>query len=145
MNIYFKKSEIEITVLNPSTVKYHNIKFTFSSKQNLIPEGIGKSEKIYNFYVGKKAFSFVSEFDSVWYKDIYSNVDLKFYFNDKGIKYDFIVYPGGIIDDITITAITDLNVKLNPKTIEFYPKGDKKNITFHNAGRELNCGPYPGI
>jgi len=60
---------------------------------------------------------------TVTYKNIYSHIDVEFTFNQEGdFKYNFIVYPGGNIDDI------QLSVKGSQK-----PEISPHKITLHNS------------
>lgn len=60
-------------------------------------EGEGKSRHFFNYYYnhlglnGAKAY----QYDKLLYRNIYPNIDLVFYDNGKGLKYEYIVHPGG--------------------------------------------------
>lgn len=43
----------------------------------------------------------ISEYSEILYKNIYNNIDLKFYFKENNLKYDFIIHPRGNYKDIT--------------------------------------------
>lgn len=53
------------------------------------------------FYHGNDYFE-AGTFQQVTYKDVYPNVDVIFYANTDGFKYDFVVHPGGFIKDIVL-------------------------------------------
>ncbi len=62
-----------------------------------------------NFKIEQAAPMFVTKADesktinigeSIIYKDVYQNIDLRFRSANEGIKYDFIIHPGGNIEDI---------------------------------------------
>ena len=42
----------------------------------------------------------VPHFESIIYENIYDQIDLVFYSNENGLKYDFIIHPGGNVGDI---------------------------------------------
>ncbi len=69
---------------------------------------VGASDKYsdyLNFFIGSDPSKWagnVSKYKEVLYKNIYNNIDLKLYVTEKGLKYDFIVHPGGDIDDISL-------------------------------------------
>ncbi|MDO9039595.1 MAG: hypothetical protein Q7U59_14740, partial [Lutibacter sp.] len=42
----------------------------------------------------------VPEFKKIVYSNLYNNIDLVYYYTDAGLKYDFIVKPGGDPTDI---------------------------------------------
>jgi len=51
-----------------------------------------------NYFIGKdqsKWASNVKKYGEVVYKNLYHNVNLKFYLNENHLKYDFVVSPGG--------------------------------------------------
>lgn len=58
-----------------------------------------------NFFYGNEPSGWYSEvpnFEVVLYENIYDNIDLKFYFNNNGLKYEFIVHPGGDPSEIRL-------------------------------------------
>ncbi|MCS6905716.1 MAG: PKD domain-containing protein, partial [Bacteroidia bacterium] len=61
-------------------------------KPQLIPQYI--SPDYANYFKGDKAVSGVYSYKSVCYKNLYSGIDLEFYTQREGIKYDFIIQPG---------------------------------------------------
>jgi uncharacterized repeat protein (TIGR01451 family) len=44
----------------------------------------------------------VKNYQKITYENIYENIDLVFYSNEQGLKYDFIVKPGGKVEDIKL-------------------------------------------
>ena len=53
-------------------------------------------ENFYNVHEGVEPALFVKSYASVTYKNLYENIDLKFYQTPSGeLEYDFIVHPGG--------------------------------------------------
>ena len=60
----------------------------------------GKS-KTYNNYYSEEIFT-TANYDKVTYKDIYPNIDWVVYTNGSGLKYDFVVRPGGNPADIKL-------------------------------------------
>jgi hypothetical protein len=44
----------------------------------------------------------VKNYQKIIYENIYENIDLVFYSNEQGLKYDFIVKPGGKVEDIKL-------------------------------------------
>ncbi|MFH1296065.1 MAG: FISUMP domain-containing protein [Bacteroidota bacterium] len=58
--------------------------------------------------------TFVRSYQSVTYKDIYPDVDLEFLGDEEhGFKYNFVIYPGGRVEDIRI-HITGSEIELTP-------------------------------
>ncbi|MGM0649592.1 MAG: T9SS type B sorting domain-containing protein [Bacteroidota bacterium] len=56
-----------------------------------------------NYFIGrnKEAWaSHVRKFHEVWYENLYSGIDLRFYDEDGGLKYDFRIQPGADPSDI---------------------------------------------
>ncbi|MEM6633802.1 MAG: T9SS type A sorting domain-containing protein [Bacteroidota bacterium] len=45
----------------------------------------------------------VQHFEELWYKDLYPHIDLKLYVAQGAMKYDFIVHPGGKVEDIKLS------------------------------------------
>ncbi len=63
------------------------------------------SDDYVNYYIGKdqsKWASYVKKYSKINYKDLYPSIDLEYYSSDFGIKYDFVVHPGGDITNIDL-------------------------------------------
>ena len=59
-------------------------------------------ECINNYYLGHcpKGILGVKSFGEISYKNIYPNIDIKYYFKEGNLKYEFIVHPGADISKI---------------------------------------------
>lgn len=79
---------------------------------------IGEEKKPHytNFFLNKREnITNVSAFEKVRYVNVYDHIDLLFTFSSKGVKYDFIINPGGDINDIQFRYNGANEVKLNRK------------------------------
>src|SRR4030043_272757 len=64
---------------------------------------VDKGDYRVNYLIGNKKSEWrtnIPTSESVLYRNLYENIDLRLYGNEKQIEYDFIVKPGGKIDDI---------------------------------------------
>jgi hypothetical protein len=61
------------------------------------------SRSDYTHYYNHNAL-FVKHYQQVTYHDVYPNIDWVLRTTDKGIKYDFIVHPGGKVEDIQLNV-----------------------------------------
>ncbi len=69
-----------------------------------------------NYFVGSdksKWCSNIPTYGTVTYKDVYKNIDIKFYGNNKNIEHDVIVRPGGDFSNVKFaySGIKGLNVR----------------------------------
>ncbi len=105
-NSYNKISNSYNTNSNTLDIHRVDIEILGASKH---PEIIatGPSDLQLNYFVGGKAIRGVKSYRSVKYKNIYPKIDLVFYVMESNeihknpeIKYDFIVHPGGRLEDI---------------------------------------------
>lgn len=79
------------------------------------------SESYYNYYLSsdkKNWKSGLKAYAEVYYEDIYSNIDLQIFFHAKGVKYNFIVKPGGNPEQIKIQYEGAENLQLNARGLE---------------------------
>jgi gliding motility-associated-like protein len=138
-----------------TSLPIHVIKSTFmnANKPSAIETG-GSSTAMYNYYLGNDSQKWktrLQAYNQLTYRDIYPQIDLEILYNAMGIKYNFIVKPGGNPDVIKIAyegadQITLKNLGLQIKTslgqMQEYPplvyqeiNGEKQKI---QAGFELN-------
>jgi len=71
----------------------------------ILPEG--PDEGYVNYYTGNAASGLanVRMYSRIVYKNVYPNIDLVLYARDAGLKYDFVVKPGGNVADIRFRYI----------------------------------------
>lgn len=87
-----------------------------------------------NYYVGNDKGSWASDckiYQAVTYKNIYPNIDVRYYSEGAKLKYDFIVYPGGNPD---LIAINYAGPKLSLK--------NKELIISTSVGEVKELSPY---
>ena len=88
------------------------------AKHNPIIVTEEKSTDYDNYYTTgtpEEGVTFVYHYGKVAYKDIYPNIDLEFVTdtkNEKGFKYNFIVRPGGNIENIQLQYKGTSNIQL---------------------------------
>ncbi len=82
------------------------LKLSFDGANDIIPEGRGLLSHESNFFYGNDPAEWctkVPNYRVIVYNDIYNNIDLKYYDTSQGLKYDFIVHPGGEPSDIKLS------------------------------------------
>jgi len=86
-------------------INEHRIDLTFlNSNDNVQIQGRTELASHSNFQSlnGRNTIK-AQHFNEVLYKDIYDHVDLRYFFTaEKKLKYEFIIHPGGNVDDIRI-------------------------------------------
>ena len=90
----------------PKEIQAHAYRMIFENA--LTPEiiGLNPSKDYENYFLGnnpKQWASYVKKYQTIIYKQLYPNIDLKINNSKKGIKYDFIIHSSGNINDIAIT------------------------------------------
>ncbi len=71
------------------------------------PEGVDALPHRSNYILGGDASEWrtdVPNFGEVWYRGLWDGIDLRYYIDGDGLKYDFVVRPGGDPGDIRIAV-----------------------------------------
>lgn len=78
----------------------------------IIPQG--KKTHFSNYYLANcpEGILNVKHYSKITYKNIYPQIDLEYYFNENGLKYDFIINDGGNINDIQLKYNGAENVEI---------------------------------
>jgi gliding motility-associated-like protein len=112
----------------------YSVEYSFNgTNPNIVVKAEKKSE-YQNHYLGKT--DIISSFyEKITYVNAYNNIDWIIYFIEGEIKYDFIIKPGGNVDDIEIKIRNSKGISINPKgdLIVSTPLGniiDKAPISF---------------
>jgi hypothetical protein len=69
-------------------------------------EGKQKQEGYYNYFIGNdpsKHASYVGLYKEAVVKDVYNGIDLRYYFDKGGLRYDYVVHPGADPAQIVFT------------------------------------------
>ncbi|NOX18726.1 MAG: hypothetical protein GXO87_10665, partial [Chlorobi bacterium] len=93
-----------------SIFKYNNFSRQFV--------GENKQEAYYNYFLGNDKSKWVSNvplYEGATVKELYEGIDIKYYFDEGLLRYDFIVKPGADISQITITLEGIDNYTINEK------------------------------
>ncbi|BAV08571.1 gliding motility-associated C-terminal domain-containing protein [Filimonas lacunae] len=85
-----------------------------SANPQIIPDK--QVEGGYNFFIGKDSSKWASDckvYQAVLYKNVYPNIDVRYYTDNGNLKYDIIVNPGGNADDIALqfTGVDKLDIQ----------------------------------
>ena len=98
-----------------------------NAKKEVGIHGEGKSTGSYTYYASETAVQ-SEAYQKVVYSNVYDGIDLVYYVTDKGLKYDFIVHPGGDYraiawqyegaDAVSLTKQGTMQIKTSLGTIE---------------------------
>jgi hypothetical protein len=87
--------------------EYKNVvlKQEFVGANQVKPVGIERLGWNSNFFYGNDSLNWctdVPNFSEVYYENLYDGIDLRYYSNRNGLKYDFIVHPFALVEQIRI-------------------------------------------
>ncbi len=121
--IYLEKGAYNYVYMSVDTVasstdSIERISVTFSLSSNSAkPYGYSPKGYPLNYFLGDVGdpITNVRGYDRVVTQDLYQNIDLHYFSNSKGLKYYFVVKPGGSVKDIrlNITGATTTTITSN--------------------------------
>ena len=122
----------------PDTFTLHSAayKVSFLGANNAAERVPDKVSKAYNnYFIGDNPSQWAGNckiYGAVTYKNIYPNIDLRYYSDKEQLKYDFIVRPGGNPASIALRydGVTSLSIK------------DKELIVQTSVGEVKELAPY---
>jgi hypothetical protein len=82
---------------------------------DLTAEGRNKRKAYSNYLIGNnrdKWTTGVSHFSEVWYESVYSGINLRYYFRDGQLEYDFVVSPGADPSQIRVCYNGSISLQL---------------------------------
>ncbi|HVY73342.1 MAG TPA: PKD domain-containing protein, partial [Puia sp.] len=137
------------------TMRSHLYQVEFvNSREGVIASGDKPLDTYNNYFIGNDPSKWASRcriYQAIVYKNIYHNIDLRYYTENGRLKYDLIIHPGGNPGDIILKykGAEKLTVKSGQLTVhtsvgdvkEFIPK----SYQFTPGGnRDLSCRYEPG-
>lgn len=83
--------------------------------QDVKMEGLHEKINKINYFRGSDETQFItdiSNYEGIVYKELYRNIDLKYYLTNRQLQYDYIIKPGGKVSDIVLhyAGVKDLSV-----------------------------------
>ena len=91
----------------PEPVKYKSVvlKQEFVGANHVRPVGRQKFSYHSNFFYGNDSSKWRTEvpnYQEIYYENLYDGIDLRYYTNENGLKYDFMLHPGANINQIVV-------------------------------------------
>ena len=138
------------TVGEPNTMHSHLYDVSFL---NANPAPIAVPDKALpsynNYFIGNDPSKWVSNcklYAAITYKDLYKNIDVRYYSENGKLKYDFIVHPGGDVNQIALyfsgtdgLSIKDQNLLIKTSVQEVKELAPY-SYQLNNAGKkEISC------
>jgi hypothetical protein len=131
----------------------YQVEFVNSSEQVEI-QGDKSLDTYNNYFIGNDPSRWKSNckiYQAVTYKNIYPNIDLRYYTENSQLKYDLVVHPGGNPDNIVLkyTGADKLNVKAGQISIHT-SVGDVKEMIPHSyqfskdGNKDVECSYKAG-
>jgi CHU_C Type IX secretion signal domain len=105
------------------------------ANNNTLVEAEDPSETLHNYFIGNNRETWASgarDYSTVYYRGVYSNIDLKVYSEGDRFKQDWIVRPGA----------DPYLIELNYNGAESVRLSDGKLIVGTNAGEVMELAPY---
>jgi hypothetical protein len=94
------------------------LRLNFEGCNEVEPKGIEQLPHRNNYFYGNDSSKWctnVPNYQELIYENIYDNIDLRYYSTDRGLKYDFIVRPGGDPSSIILNYQGAKDLKLDEK------------------------------
>ncbi len=135
---------------HPVTIHSHAYNVSFKNASSLVQLLPDKALPTYNnYFIGNDQSKWKGNckiFQGVTYRNMYPNIDVRYYTDKGSLKYDIIVHPGGNVNDIALEykGVNKLSVK-NKELVIGTSLGDLKELypytyQFANKGRQtLDC------
>jgi hypothetical protein len=100
-----------------TSVKGHVVKMSLVDvDKECVQEGNNKQGGYYNYFIGNdnsKWASFVGLYGDIAQSEIYKGIDVKYYFDGKSIRYDYIVKPGADLSQLRLKFEGQESMKVN--------------------------------
>jgi len=106
-------------------------------------------ENFYLSHLAENGITNVHSYKTITYKNIYPYIDMVLHAKEHGLKYEFVVYPGGSVSDIQIQWNGTQKIKkLKELKIEYsFPMGkmtESDPVTYQYVNMDNQIGPGGG-
>lgn len=93
-----------------------NVKISFIECNDINPIGLLRTHTKNNYFIGNdqsRWASNVENFEEIYYENIWDDIDLRFYYSEDGLKYDFIVNAYGVASEIRMKVEGHESIEIN--------------------------------
>ncbi|MHA2253880.1 MAG: SBBP repeat-containing protein, partial [Candidatus Kariarchaeaceae archaeon] len=122
--IYFSQSTFEDDE-NGESIAFD---LTFPGSSFVIPQGLHQLNHQTNYFIGEKRLTNIESNQEIWYYNLYPNIDLRYYMSGQGLKYDFIVHPGGNPGEINVQTSGSVHLEVHSSKVAIYSAADVDNL-----------------
>ncbi|MHA2171955.1 MAG: DUF7948 domain-containing protein, partial [Candidatus Kariarchaeaceae archaeon] len=126
INIRQKIKTDKLSIQNPSD-SFLEFNITFLQSNTVDPVGVLPKSHETNYFYGKNQYTDIISYDEVWYYDIYPQIDMRYYMSEKGLKYEFIVRPGGDPNSILTKISETASIEILPTQISYFDYVENQN------------------
>lgn len=127
--------------VEPAGIKGAVVRMDFVDANLVTPSGIKQLGHANNYFIGSDPDNWlcgVPGFEEIYYRDIYRDIDLRFYQTEAGLKYDFLVHPGGNSNIIKLgyTGSDSISMDINDGLVISSPYGNihDKSLYVYQSG-----------
>ncbi|MGA1819485.1 MAG: putative Ig domain-containing protein [Thermoplasmatota archaeon] len=121
----------------------HVLKYEFQGSNDLVPVGSQRTDHKVSFFLGNDPSRWVTDvpcYREVLIPDLWQNIDLRYYFGEKGPKYDLILSPGadpGLIG-VKVLGAQDIGISKSMVSIQSLegPVLSDSELKVHYDGNE---------
>ena len=95
------------------------VEFRFEGGLGTHPIGLGQIDGQSSFLLGNDPSRWalgVLTYRELIYSGIYKNIDLRFYFKERALKYDINLFPGADLDQVVFKYTGDVDIRIDPIT-----------------------------
>jgi hypothetical protein len=123
----------------------HNVFFRFVNRnKSFKTEALDKQTAYYNYFIGKDQSKYATKvglYKEIMLKNVYDGIDIRYYFDNGAIRYDFIVMPGADPGQIKFklegTDKTYVNSKGSLVFITRFGETEMANLTSYQGNKEI--------
>ncbi|MFX1534705.1 MAG: SBBP repeat-containing protein, partial [Promethearchaeota archaeon] len=133
LSIGFSRSHITFVGQSPEDPEPISFALSFSGSQNVVPVGVGKMNHPINYFYGNMQLTNVPSWKEVWYYDLYSGIDLRYYMSPLGLKYDFVVHPGADPSQITVQVSESMTLAIESQSISLQCRHPSHQINLQDT------------
>jgi hypothetical protein len=99
--VLFGESEVIYKTSNKESF-FSEVSLKFVGSEFVQPRGRFESSENMNLFYGQSSLTDLRIWNEIWYKDIYPGIDLRYYFLENHLKYEFFVNPGATPIEISM-------------------------------------------
>ncbi|MHA1966211.1 MAG: SBBP repeat-containing protein [Candidatus Hodarchaeales archaeon] len=115
----FSSTEVKFGLMSIQSPIPNYFAISFPNAQEVSPVGVFQKRHYVNCFYKQIQQINIPTYGEVWYYNLYTGIDLRYYISNEGLKYEFIVHPGVDPSPIRLKVSPTMKLSIEDRQVSY--------------------------